>query len=136
MSPMRNRLSTYPLLDGVLAVWFTGCGDPDAVFDLLHDARNVGAMGRTGYGRITARTLQTIKDSEIAGLALSSGIPARCMPVETWDGLNLPRPDSAILSMQRFKPPYWAGEESICISPMQIDIGGTYREIETLASVI
>ena len=53
MNPMLNIFSAYPSYEGIRAVWFTGRGDPEAVADLLHGARYLGAMGRTGYERVT-----------------------------------------------------------------------------------
>jgi hypothetical protein len=132
MSPMRKVLSAYPCFDAVRAVWFTGCGITSAVLDLLRDVRNLGAMGRTGYGRITGVDLFEIEQSATAGLAFSSGFPARTVPVEIWDRLNLGRSEAAIISLQRFQPPYWTGPEVPCISPMQVDLIGTSGDIRAL----
>ena len=132
MSPMRNILSAYPSYEGIQAVWFTGRGDAEAVVDLLHDARNLGAMGRTGYGRVTDLELIKVDDEPMSGLVASSGLPARTVPVETWDRFGLGRPDAAIISLQRFQPPYWTGPELACISPMQVDLSGTLGEIRAI----
>ena len=132
---MRNALSSYPCFDGVRAVWFAGCGDAEAVLDLLHDARNLALMGRTGYGRIAGFALFEIEQSATAGL-FPSGLPARTVPVEIWDDLDLGRSAAAIISLQRFQPPYWTGPEVECISPMQVDLSGTSNDIRAIVGTV
>jgi CRISPR type IV-associated protein Csf3 len=127
MSPMRHLLSSYPSFEGIRAVLFTGRGDPEAVAELLHDARNLGAMGRTGYGRVTHLELIKVNGSTMSGLVSSSGLPTRTVPIEPWDRFDLGRPDAAIIS-----PPYWTGPEVACVSPMQVDLSGTRGDIRAI----
>lgn len=129
MHPMRNVLTPYPCLDGVRAVWFTARGDPVQALDLLADARNLGAMGRTGWGRVVDMMAFDVRDDALTGLVLASGLPARAMPLPTWEQLGLKRPEAAVVSMQRPGPPYWTGEEVPCIAPIQIDLMGSAAEI-------
>jgi hypothetical protein len=100
--------------------------------DLLHDARNLSAMGRTGYGRIIDLELFEIEQRAMAGILLSSNLPARTVPVEIWDRLNLGRPHAAVISLQRHHPPYWTGPEVVCISPMQVDLSGNFSDIRAI----
>jgi hypothetical protein len=132
MHPMRNVLTPYPCIDGIRAVWFTAKGDPVHTLDLLSDARNLGAMGRTGWGRVVDMTAFSVRDDALTGLVLMSGLPARTMPVTTWEQLRLKRPEAAVVSMQRSVPPYWTGEEVPCISPIQVDAMGTVAEIKAM----
>jgi hypothetical protein len=132
MSPMRNSVAPYPYYAGVRAVWFAGYGHSEAVVDLLKDARNLGAMGRTGYGRITELETFKIEQDDFPGLLFSSKLPARTIPLEMWDRFNSSRPEDAVISLQRFQPPYWTGSEVPCISPMQVDLNGTAGDIRKL----
>jgi hypothetical protein len=133
MHPMRNVLTPYTCLDGIRAVWFTARGDIARTLDLLSNTRNLGAMGRTGWGRIVDITTSDIRNEAMTGLVFpGSGLPARTVPVATWNQLGLKQPESAIVSMQRANPPYWIGEEVPCISPIQVDAMGTATEIKTM----
>jgi hypothetical protein len=85
-----------------------------------------------GFQDFLNRRALTIEQSATAGLAFSSGLPARTVPVEIWDRLNLGRSEAAIISLQRFQPPYWTGPEVPCISPMQVDLIGTSGDIRAL----
>ncbi len=136
MSPMRNALSQYPLLQGVRGVWFIGRGDSARVEDLLRDARNLGAMGGTGYGRVIKLDLLEARDHPLTGVATLTGMPVRTLPVETWNLLGLGRHPSAVISLQRPYPPYWTGPSVPCISPLQIEMTGTAREIRSLAAIV
>lgn len=136
MSPMRSALSQYPILQGVRAVWFTGFGDSAGVSDLLRDVRNLGAMGRTGYGRVVELDLLEAHAHPLSGIATLTGMPIRTLPVETWDRFGLQRHPSAAISLQRPHPPYWSGPSVPCISPLQIDMTGTVAEIKVLAAVV
>jgi hypothetical protein len=132
MHPMRNVLTPYPCLDGIRAVWFIARGDSDQTLDLLSDVKNLGAMGRTGWGRVVDMIAFDVRDHALTGLVLPSGLAARTMPVTTWEKLGLKRPDAAVVSMQRPVPPYWTGEEVPCISPTQVDFMGTAAEIKAM----
>ena len=136
MSPMRRALSQYLLLHGIRAVWFTGRGDRSCVEALLKEVRNLGAMGRTGYGRVTDLQMLEVRDHTLTGIASPAGMPVRTVPVEAWDGLGLGRHASAVVSLQRPGPPYWTGPTIPCISPTQIDMTGTASEIRTLAALV
>jgi len=129
MHRMRNVLTPYSCLDGVRAVWFAARGDSVQALDLLSDARNLGAMGRTGWGRVVDMKAFDVRDDALTGLVLASGLPARAMPVTTWEKLGLERPEAAVVSMLRPVPPYWTGEEVPCIAPIQVDLMGTAAEI-------
>jgi hypothetical protein len=132
MHSMRNLLTPYPCLDGVRAVWFIAKGDAEATRDLLSDVRNLGAMGRTGWGRVVDTAIFDVANNTLTGLVLPSGLPARTMPVSTWKMLDLAQSEAAIISMRRPTPPYWAGKEVLCISPLQVDIMGTATEIRSM----
>lgn len=132
MHPMRNLLTPYPCFDGVRAVWFAARGDALQTLDLLSDARNLGAMGRTGWGRVVDMTAFNVRDDPLTGLVLASVLPARAIPCTTWEQLGLERPEAAVASMQRPVPPYWTGEEFPCISPIQADLMGTAAEIRVM----
>jgi hypothetical protein len=136
MHPMRSVLTPYPCLDGIRAVWFVARGDSVQTLDLLSDARNLGAMGRTGWGRVVDMTAFDVCDDALTGVVLMSGLPARTMPVTTWEKLGLKRPEAAVVSMQRPVPPYWTGEEVPCISPVQVDFMGTAGEVEAMVGVL
>lgn len=135
MSPMRGALSQYPLLQGIRAVWFTGRGDRARVEALLQEVRNLGAMGRTGYGHVASLQILELRDHALTGIASSAGMPVRTVPVETWDALGLGRHASSVVSLQRPCPPYWTGPTIPCISPIQVDMTGTAAEIRALAAV-
>ncbi len=135
MSPMRRALSQYPLLQGIRAVWFTGRGDSARVEALLQEVRNLGAMGRTGYGRVADLQIMELRDHALTGIASSAGMPVRTVAIETWDALGLGRHASAVISLQRPCPPYWIGPTIPCISPIQFDMTGTATEIRALAAV-
>lgn len=132
MHPMRNLLTPYPCFDGVRAVWFAARGDPVYALDLLSDVRNLGAMGRTGWGRVVDMMAFDLSENAFTGLVLTSGLPARTMSLATWEQLGLKRPEAAVISMQRPVPPYWTGEEVPCISPIQADVSGTKDEIRAM----
>ncbi len=136
MSPMRGTLSQYPLLQGVRAVWFIGRGDIARVEALLLEVRNLGAMGRTGYGRVTDMQILKVRDYNLTGIASSAGMPVRTVPLEVWDTLGLGRHASAVISLQRPYPPYWTGPTKPCISAIQVDMTGTVEEIKVLAAVV
>lgn len=136
MSPMRGVLSQYPILQGVRAVWFTGLGDSAGVEDLLRDVRNLGAMGRTGYGRVVELDVLEAHAHSLSGIATLTGMPVRTLPVETWDRLGLQRHPFAAVSLQRPCPPYWTGPSVPCISPLQLDMTGTAAEIKVLAALV
>jgi hypothetical protein len=132
MHPMRNLLTPYPCFDGVRAVWFAARDDSIHALDLLSDVRNLGAMGRTGWGRVVDLMHVDLPDNESTGLVLASGLPARTISLATWERLGLQRPEDAVVSMQRAVPPYWTGEEVPCISPIQVDVAGTAAEIRAM----
>lgn len=136
MSPMRGTLSQYPLLEGIRAVWFTGRGDSTRVEALLQEVRNLGAMGRTGYGRVIDLQMLKVYDHILTGIASSAGMPLRTVPLGAWDALGLGRHASAVVSLQRPYPPYWTGPTIPCISPIQVDMTGTLVEMKALAAVI
>jgi hypothetical protein len=129
MSPYRPQLHEYTVFDSVKAVWFAGSGDSRDVFDLVKDLSSIGAMAPVGYGRITERKLFTLSEVSSAGLLLASGLPARAVPIHVWRRLELPRHPRAIISEQRFRPPYWQGEVTACIAPTYYDLCGTFAEI-------
>jgi hypothetical protein len=132
MHLMKNEISFWPLYEGVKAVWFTGHGDEEATVELLSDARNLGAMGRTGYGRIVEIEVLPINENQLSGLLSSAGGPMRTIPVNRWDELGRGRPDGAIISLQRYKAPYWSGSEVPCISPIQVELSGTFADINEI----
>jgi hypothetical protein len=136
MHPMRGVLTPYPCLDGVRAVWFAAMGDCAAVLDLLSDVRNLGAMGRTGWGKVVGMAEFKTRDDSLTGLAFASGLPARTLPVTTWEQLGMKRPEAAVVSLQRPVPPYWAGEEVACVSPLQVDLMGSSAEIKAMVGEI
>lgn len=132
MSPYRNTLSNYPLIEGVFAVWFVGRGNREETQELLTDLRGLGAMSQTGYGHITDVETMELEDQHLAGIALPNGLPARTVPIDVWTGMGLQRHDDAVVSRQRTAAPYWAGPEVACFMPMQIDLTGTRRTIASL----
>ena len=129
MSPMRNALTPYPTIEGVRAAWFTGRGNVDAVVELLADARNLGAMGRTGYGKVSSLEGFEAANDALTGLASDSGSPMRTVALAAWDALGLGRHTDAVVALQRPSPPYWTGPSVPCISPTQVTMTGTRTEI-------
>jgi hypothetical protein len=132
MSPMRNQMNVYTCFEGVRAVWFIGRGDYDSTVDLLYDVRNLGAMGKTGYGRVTSIDMVELEENRLTAVATRAGMPLRTIALSDWDRIGVRRPDSSIVSLQRYRPPYWTGVKTPCISPMQIDLCGTSSEINFL----
>lgn len=133
-SPYRNKLTSYPCLESVHAVWFTGTGDVEGVMELLHEARNIGAMGRTGYGRINSISSVPVKPHAEAGFAFNQSTPARVMPVEVWRDYSQDI-SSCVVSLERPIPPYWTGSRVLCIGPLQTDLILTRSEISELLQI-
>jgi hypothetical protein len=134
MSPYRNRLRAYPLASGVNAVWFAGLGDAKAVMALLEHVNQLGAMYKTGYGRVISREIFACGNAR-AGLAILSTLdagellPARAVPLAVWDKVTGLRPARAVIAERRAVPPYYQGDPVRCISPIQADLTGTRRDI-------
>ena len=135
MSPMRSRLERHRCYSGVRSVWFTGQGIVDEVLDLLQDVRYLGAMGRCGYGRVTQVSLVPLQEQALVGLVEPSGRPLRAIPVRAWEHLQLSAPAGGDVSLQRWCPPYWTGDEELCFAPIQSDLQGTASEIRALIGV-
>jgi hypothetical protein len=132
MSPYRTQLREYPAFDCIKAVWFAGDGDGQAAFDLLEDMPSIGAMMPTGYGRVTGRKLFNLRQVSNPGILLEDGRPARAVPLPIWERLGLPKHPRAIISEQRFHPPYWKGQCAPCIAPVCFDLCGTVSEIKDM----
>jgi hypothetical protein len=129
MSPFRPRLRPYTAWRGISAVWFVARGDREAVIALLSEVHGVGAMTSTGYGRITDINILDIPDTGAVGLTLADGLPARTIPLTIWNALGLPRHPRAVVSDQRWQPPYWTGTAAPCMMPTQIDLTGARDDI-------
>jgi hypothetical protein len=134
MSPYRPQLSQYPVSRGVKAVWFAGRGDGDAIRDILESVGNLGAMSHTGSGRVTGVELIEIADSNLSGIVLVGGLPARAMPLPRWGAFGLERPSDAVVSTMRWRGPYWDGPQALCIAPTGAMLRGTGPEIRRLIS--
>lgn len=135
MSQYRNLLTTYPCMQAVKAVWFAGNGNGDEVLGLLREVFNLGAMGRTGYGRVCGLELFTLQDSEWNGLVLGDGMPSRVIPLPVWHSLGFGDREDVVVAPQRFEPPYWSGPEVDCVLPAQTSLIGTGREIRAKLGV-
>lgn len=135
MSEERDRLVPHTILGGIKAVWFVGRGHADRVADILAATRNLGNMGRTGYGRVTEMEEIEIFDHALSGLMHAPGFPARTMPFAVWQLLGDTNRTKGIVSMQRVRPPYWHGPQTECISPMQVDLTGTYQQLATIVGM-
>lgn len=136
MSPYRTQLRDYPMFDCIKAVWFAGDGDGQAAFDVLADVPSIGAMMPTGYGRVTGRKLFNLRQVSDPGILLEDGRPARAVPLPIWERLGLPKHPRAIISEQRFRPPYWEGESAPCIAPVYFDLCGTLSEIRDMIGLV
>jgi hypothetical protein len=132
MSRHRTQVRAYPVFDCVKAVWFAGDGDGQAVLELLGDMPSIGAMMMAGYGRVAGRKLFEISHASAPGIRLEDGRPARAVPLSVWEKLGFPKHFRAIISEQRFRPPYWEGEMALCIAPVCSDLCGTLAEIKGL----
>ena len=133
MTPQRPALAEYPLTTGIRAVWFAATGDRDATLDLLAGIRNLGAMGRMGYGRVVDVDCLDVEDGYPTGLALRDGSPARTVAKAAWLAIGMTDHPGAVTSMRNCAPPYWTGEEVECISPTQEALTGTRSELARLA---
>jgi CRISPR type IV-associated protein Csf3 len=129
MSPMRNRITPYPCLEGIRAVWFAARGDQSATAELLVGLRNLGAMGRAGYGRVSELHWVELPDRPLTGLMHGVVLPSRAIPLSAWKRMSADTPADAVIFLGRAHPPYWAGPETTCIGPMQIDLMGTASDI-------
>ena len=132
MSPMRNRITPYPCLDGIRGVWFAARGDQAATAELLTGLRNIGAMGKTGYGRVGKLRWMELPDRPLTGLTHGVGLPSRVIALETWERISATKPADAAVFLGRSCPPYWRGAETTCIGPMQIDLMGTASEVQAM----
>lgn len=132
MSPFRPQLHDQNLFEAVKAIWFYGDGNCNVVADLIGDARAIGSMGPSGYGRVVEWELFGLERSLDQGFFLTNGLPARVVPLSLWDKCELPRHPRAVIAQQHYRPPYWAGDEAICIAPLLIDLSGTRAEISGL----
>jgi hypothetical protein len=107
MSPYRNRLRSYPLASGINAVWFAGVGDAESAIALLERVNQVGAMYKTGYGRVISREVFASGNHK-AGLSIVSEgepLPVRAVPLDVWDRLAGMRPARAVIAERRAAPP-------------------------------
>jgi hypothetical protein len=129
MSPYRPQLREYTVFDSVKAVWFACNGDSAAVFDLVRNLLSIGAMATAGYGRIADRKLFKLPRVASPGFLLGNGLPARAVPINVWKTLELPIHPHALVSEQRYRPPYWESELTTCIAPSYYDLCGTFAEI-------
>lgn len=129
MSPFRPRLTSYPVARAVTAVWFFGTGDAAEVQDMLQDIPGIGAMHTVRYGRVTSIEILDCEDAPDVGLQLADNLPARTVPVSTWQHWGYGSHSRAVVSEQRWRPPYWTGDRVPCISPIQQDMTGTRRQI-------
>lgn len=136
MSPFRPRLEKHCVFEAVKAVWFCGDGDRDAVATLVGEARAIGSMGSAGYGRVVECELFPLEGSPDIGLLLNNGLPARAVPLDLWHERELPKHPRAVIAQQRYRPPYWSSEETICIAPLLSDLFGTRAEISGLTGLI
>lgn len=132
MSSFRPRLSVHRLYESVSAIWFCGQGDHARVADLLHDLRSIGSMASCGYGRVIRWEMMSLQDSDEHGLLLQNGLPARAVPVTLWRRMDLPEHPRAVIAQQACTPPYWRGDQEICIAPLLVDLTGTRPEIAGL----
>lgn len=132
MSRYRAQVRAYPVFDCVKAVWFAGDGDGQAALDLLGDMPSIGAMMMAGYGHVTGRKLFEISHPSAPGIRLEDGRPARAVPLSVWEKLGFQKHARAIISEQRFRPPYWEGQMALCITPAHSDLCGTLTEIKDL----
>ena len=135
MSPYRTQLRDYPAFDCIKAVWFAGDGDGQAALDLLEDMPSIGAMMPAGYGRVTGRKLFNLRQVSDPGIRLEDGRPARAIPLPVWERSGLPKHPRAIISEQRFRPPYWEGEIASCIAPVLFDLCGTVSEVKGMVGL-
>ena len=135
MSRYRTQLRDYPAFDCIKAVWFAGDGDGQAALDLLEDMPSIGAMMPAGYGHVTGRKVFNLRQVSDPGILLEDGRPARAVPLSMWERLGLPKHPRAIISEQRFRPPYWEGETAPCIAPVYFDLCGTLSEIRHMVGL-
>jgi hypothetical protein len=132
MSPYRPSLTPYPVIRAATAVWFSLTGDRSAVLDMASHVRSLGAMSTVGYGRVTSLDVIDLPTTPTTALVLADGLPARAIPLTVWDSLCLPRHPLAVVSVQRWTPPYWTGDTVACISPTQQHLTGTHTDILSL----
>ncbi len=120
MSPMRQRLTPYPIYEGVRALWWPVVGDPDACLALANRITNLGGMANTGYGCVDVWSVEEVEtvDDDFA-LLQSNGAPCRVLPLDLWKkwaGKEVV-PYGAVVTTARPCPPYWTGEEQVCVCP-------------------
>jgi hypothetical protein len=135
MSPFRTGLRDYPAFECVKAVWFVGDGDGREVFDLMGGMRSIGAMMSAGYGRVTGRKLYNLPRASYPGILLEDRRPARAMPTKIWKELGFPNHPKAVITEQRFRPPYWEGEVELCIAPVYYDLCATFSGVKELVGL-
>lgn len=131
MSPLRPRLTTHRPLSGVTAIWSVFDGDAKAVVDLLDDVLYFGAHHRVGRGRRSsdAEVFPVVAPGPV-GVVLANGLPARAVPLRTWDTkFVLPHHPNRCASTSSWRPDYRESEKDVCVLPAQRDLTGTRTEI-------
>jgi len=108
----RNQMSTYMAHD-TRTIWFSGCGNVDAVHDLLSDITAIGTKRNIGYGKVSKVLVHQI-DEDDAGVVFSVGSPARPVPADVWitrNGLDCD------MTLEAYCPPYWQNQRVLCAIP-------------------
>ena len=110
----KNFMSIYRTHEAP-CVWFSGRGDVDAVTELLNGVSGIGTKRSHGYGQVVRVHVRAVSgENQYAGLKLADGSPARPIPAAFWQDIS---DKSALISAERFKPPYWDGKSVLCAVP-------------------
>jgi CRISPR type IV-associated protein Csf3 len=127
--PMKNLLNHYPTVS-VERVMTYGCGDIDAVQDLLSDVRGIGKKRNSGYGELATTTngkpwIDVVKidapNQKNFGLLSRDGGAARSLPLTLWTSLSSVPPESAprtTTEMSAWDMPKWLVENVPCAVPV------------------
>lgn len=112
--PYKN-LKTDLKMTSATAVYFSAMGNIDEVRDLMSGIPGIGKKQSMGYGEVRSTIVEEITFSN-AGWKTNAGLPARPIPIDSWEGSVPDCPKG----LTRIMPPYWEGPFSQCYIPSEI----------------
>lgn len=115
--PYQSLTSAYGTFASEDVRWF-GCGDIEAVRDLLDGVQFVGKKHRQGYGQVAGCAVEEMEEDGSLMLRYR-GKPhvMRPVPVQAWQSLGLPDPAQATVEVAASEPPYFESHRERCLVP-------------------
>jgi CRISPR type IV-associated protein Csf3 len=115
--PHAAMVSHYQTFTTDDAQWF-GCGDIDAVRDLLDDVKFIGKKHHQGYGEVASCAVAEIEqDWSIARRHRDKLRVMRPVPVDLWVSTQKNHPSDPRVALAASEPPYFEATQRRCMVP-------------------